>query len=144
MGATFPSARRRTHRDRVAGRQRAHFVRTRGDGSISGTGNVAAHDAPRHDDRLMAGRFAIGMVLLDRGPAADAAHKRLVEVLPGCESSPPDEVGVFEVTLDADSQDDALRKVWDAVAAAGADDHVAFLEHPALPEHWRHLAKAPA
>ena len=92
----------------------------------------------------MAGRCAIGMVLLDRGPAADVAHKRLVEVLPGCESSPPDEVGVFEVTLDADSQDDALGKVWDAVAAAGADDHVAFLEHPALPEHWRHLAKAPA
>ena len=30
------------------------------------------------------------------------------------------------------------------VAAAGADDHVAFLEHPALPEHWRHRAKAPA
>jgi len=92
----------------------------------------------------MTGPCAIGMVLLDRGAAADVAHKRLAEVLPGCVASAPDEVGVFEVTLEAESQEQALEKVWDAVAAAGADDHVAFLEHPALPEHWRHLAKAPA
>src|ERR671929_63260 len=37
-------------------------------------------------------------------------------------------------------QDDPLNRVWDAVAASGADDHIAFLEHPSLPEHWRHRA----
>jgi hypothetical protein len=92
----------------------------------------------------MAGRFAIGMVLLDRGVAADEACRQLASVLPGADCDVPDDVGVFEVTLEADSQENALERVWDAVAAAGADDHVAFLEHPALPDHWRHLAKAPA
>ena len=92
----------------------------------------------------MAGRCAIGMLVLDRGVAAKDARRRLAAALPGAEISEPDEVGVFEVTLEAESQEQALEKVWDAVAAAGADDHVAFLEHPALPEHWRHLAKAPA
>jgi hypothetical protein len=92
----------------------------------------------------MAGPCAIGMVLLDRGAAAEVAYRRLAEVLPGCVASKPDEVGVFEITLHAEGQEEALEKVWDAVAAAGADDHVAFLEHPALPEHWRHRAQAPA
>ena len=92
----------------------------------------------------MAGRCAIGMLVLDHGVAAKDARRRLAAALPGAEISEPDEVGVFEVTLDADSQEDALQRVWDGVAAAGADDHVAFLEHPALPEHWRHRAKAPA
>jgi hypothetical protein len=87
---------------------------------------------------------AIGMVLLDRGVAADEARTRLATALPGADVSEPDDVGVFEVGLDADDQDDALQRVWDAVAAAGADDHIAFLEHPALPEHWRHRAQAPA
>ena len=92
----------------------------------------------------MAGRCAIGMLVLDHGVAAKDARRQLSAALPGAEVSEPDEVGVFEVTLDADSQEDALQRVWDGVAAAGADDHVAFLEHPALPEHWRHRAKAPA
>jgi hypothetical protein len=92
----------------------------------------------------MAGRCAIGMLVLDRGVAAKDARRQLAAALPGAEISEPDEVGVFEVTLDAESQEDALQRVWDGVAAAGADDHVAFLEHPALPEHWRHRAKAPA
>ena len=92
----------------------------------------------------MAGRCAIGMLVLDHGVAAKDARRQIAAALPGAEVSEPDEVGVFEVTLDADSQEDALQRVWDGVAAAGADDHVAFLEHPALPEHWRHRAKAPA
>jgi hypothetical protein len=92
----------------------------------------------------MAGRCAIGMLLLDRGVAADDARTRLASALPAAEVSVPDDVGVFEVTLDADSQEAALERVWDGVAAAGADDHIAFLEHPALPEHWRHRAQAPA
>ena len=84
------------------------------------------------------------MVLLDRGLGAREACRALAGALPAAEVTKPDEVGVFEVRFAADSQEDALQKVWDAVATAGADDHVAFLEHPALPEHWRHLAKAPA
>ena len=91
----------------------------------------------------MAGRFAIGMVLLHRGVAADEACRRLASVLPGAACSEPDDVGVFELTVDADSQDHALERVWDAVAASGSDDHVAFLEHPTVPDHWRHDAKAP-
>ena len=27
--------------------------------------------------------------------------------------------------------------MWDGVAASGTDDHVVFLEHSELPEHWR-------
>ena len=91
----------------------------------------------------MAHRCAIGMVLLDRGVAADEACTRLATALPNAEVSEPDDVGVFEVTLEAESQEDALERVWDAVASAGADDHIAFLEHPSLPEHWRHRAQAP-
>jgi hypothetical protein len=44
---------------------------------------------------------------------------------------------VFEVVLDADDQEQALERVWDAVAASGTDDHIVFLEHPELPDHWR-------
>jgi hypothetical protein len=31
--------------------------------------------------------------------------------------------------------------VWDAVAASGTDDHIAFLEHPDLREQWRHRSR---
>ena len=42
----------------------------------------------------------------------------------------PADVGVFDIALDAEDQEQALLRVWDAVAAAGVDDHIAFLEHP--------------
>jgi hypothetical protein len=90
----------------------------------------------------MAERFAIGMVLLDRGALSDEARSRFVGALDGGTATEPDETGAFEVSLECGSQEEALERVWDAVAAAGADDHVAFLEHPALPEHWRHRAQA--
>jgi hypothetical protein len=90
----------------------------------------------------MAERHAIGLVLLDRGELADEALTRFVAALDGATASEPDEVGAFEVSVQADSHEDALQRVWDAVAAAGADDHIAFLEHPSLPEHWRHRARA--
>ena len=38
---------------------------------------------------------------------------------------------------------DALRRVWDGVTASGTDDHILFMEHPELPEHWRHLSSQP-
>jgi hypothetical protein len=91
----------------------------------------------------MADRFAIGMVLLDRGALSNEALSRFLAALDGGTATEPDEVGAFEVSVECGSQEDALNRVWDAVAAAGADDHIAFLEHPGLPEHWRHLAKRP-
>jgi hypothetical protein len=47
------------------------------------------------------------------------------------------ETGVFDVTVDADSREAALLQVWDLIAAAGVDDHILFLEHPDVPEHWK-------
>ena len=55
----------------------------------------------------------------------------------------PDELGVFEIRLEAEDRERALNRVWDAVAAAGADDHMVFLEHPDLPEHWRARSARP-
>jgi hypothetical protein len=51
---------------------------------------------------------------------------------------------VFEIALDATDREDALRQVWNAVAASGTDDHILFLEHPDLPEHWRPRSGQPA
>ncbi len=44
------------------------------------------------------------------------------------------------VAGDEDEFEDALTQVWNAIAAAGADDELAFAEHPDLPEHWRERA----
>jgi hypothetical protein len=89
----------------------------------------------------MADRYEIGMVLLDRGALSDDARARFVAALDGANATEPDDTGVFEVSVQCDSHEDALNHVWDAVAASGADDHIAFLEHPSLPEHWRHRAR---
>ncbi len=92
----------------------------------------------------MSEHHRVGMVLLSRGERADRAREELAGALPGAEVTEPDPAdGTFEVHVDAGDQDDALTQVWNAVAAAGADDHLAFLEHPGLPEHWRHRAQAP-
>jgi len=86
----------------------------------------------------MAQRYAIGMLMLHVGtPRDQEARAELAAVLPDAQVSEPDDVGVFEVALDADDQEDALTRVWDAVAASGTDDHIVFLEHPELPERWR-------
>jgi len=92
----------------------------------------------------MAERFAIGMLMLHHGTPRDReAREQLAAALPDGQVSEPDEIGVFEVTLDARDQEDALQRVWDAVAASGTDDHVVFLEHPDLPEHWRRVSGRP-
>ena len=88
----------------------------------------------------MADRYSIAMVCLDRGAHCDEARSRFVAALDGATATEPDETGAFEVSIECASQEDALNRVWDAVAASGADDHLAFLEHPSLPEHWRHRA----
>ena len=85
------------------------------------------------------------MVVLDHGVFAAQARQRLAEALGGdahVGEVDPD-TGFFTVTVDAPSFDEALDRVWDAVAAAGADDHIAFAEHPDLPEHWRPRSRPP-
>lgn len=85
------------------------------------------------------------MVMLHLGtPRDQAAHDQLSAALPDATVTPPDEAGAFDVRLEASDLDDALRRVWDAVAASATDDHIAFLEHPDLPEHWRHLSRRPS
>jgi hypothetical protein len=49
----------------------------------------------------------------------------------------PDEEGVIEVRLDAAGEDEAVKRVIDALTAAGADDHFEIAEHPEEPGHWR-------
>jgi hypothetical protein len=86
----------------------------------------------------MAQRQTIGMLLVHAGtPRDQEAREELAADLPGAEVGPADELGVFEIALEADDLELALQRVWDAVAASGTDDHIVFLEHPELPEHWR-------
>jgi hypothetical protein len=92
----------------------------------------------------MAERHVVTMLMLHSGtPRDQQARAELAAALPKAQVGEPDEVGVFEITLDAEDLEDALRRVWDAVAASGADDHIVFLEHPDLPEHWRSFSGRP-
>jgi hypothetical protein len=86
----------------------------------------------------MAQRHTVAMLLLHPGTPRDAqARQQLAAALPGADVGAPDDLGVFEISLEADDLEQALQRVWDAVGASGTDDHVVFLEHPELPEHWR-------
>jgi hypothetical protein len=83
-------------------------------------------------------RFEIALLQQHGATPRDAeARERLAAVLPGADISSADEDGAFMVGVDAADLDAALTIVWDAVAASGTDDHLVFLEHPDLPEHWR-------
>ena len=80
----------------------------------------------------------VTLVIDEPGELGEEAYKRLSEQLDDAEVGEPDpDTRVFDVTLDSDSRDEALNHVWNAVAAAGADDEILFLEHPDIPEHWR-------
>ncbi len=71
-------------------------------------------------------------------PAGAAkAPQHLAEALPDAEVSGPDGDGIIEVRLAAPDFEEALHLVWNGIAAAGCDDHIAFAEHPDIPEHWR-------
>ena len=85
---------------------------------------------------------AIGMQLIDRGLHAREAMERLRDIL-DCHCDEPDGSGIFAVHVEADSFEDALNHAWDAMASAGADDHVVFIEHPDIPEHWKARTDAP-
>jgi hypothetical protein len=85
--------------------------------------------------------FKVGLREEIGGEHGDDARRRFIEALGNPASTEPDETGTFEVTLEADTVDDALLAAWNAVAAAGAEDHLLFLEHPNLPEHWRRVPR---
>jgi hypothetical protein len=87
----------------------------------------------------------VEMYLLHGGSPRDLeARSALLAQLPEAEGTEPDDVGVFEIRVEADDKEQALTQVWDAVALAGADDHIVFLEHPDIPEHWRDRMGGPA
>jgi hypothetical protein len=80
----------------------------------------------------------VTLVIDEPGALGNAAYKRLVDQLGDTQVGEPDpNTGVFDVALDSESRDEALNHVWNALAAAGADDEILFLEHPDVPEHWR-------
>jgi hypothetical protein len=86
----------------------------------------------------------VSMLMLHLGtPRDQEARRQLAEALPEARVGGPDDVGVFEIVLDAEDREEALTRVWDAVAASGTDDHIVFLEHPDLPEHWRAFSGRP-
>jgi thioesterase domain-containing protein len=92
----------------------------------------------------MAERQVVTMLMLHSGsPRDQKAREELAAALPEATVGKPDEDGVFENELEAEDLEDALRRVWDAVAASGTDDHIVFLEHPDLPEHWRPVSGTP-
>jgi hypothetical protein len=85
----------------------------------------------------MSTRQLVGMQLIRRSERAEAARADLASVLPGADVTEPDADGTFEIAVEAPSREAALKAVWDAVAASGADEHIVFAEHPDVPEHWR-------
>jgi hypothetical protein len=92
----------------------------------------------------MAERHTVEMLTLHPGAAGDAeALQQLAAALPAADVGEPDQSGVFDIELDSQDQEHALRQVWDAVAASGTDDYFVFLEHPELPEHWRSVSGRP-
>jgi hypothetical protein len=88
-------------------------------------------------------QHTIEMLLLHRGTPRDLeAREQLAAALPDADVGDADATGAFDIRLDAEDQEDALRRVWDAVATSGTDDHIVFLEHPELPEHWRSMSRS--
>jgi hypothetical protein len=93
----------------------------------------------------MAQRHEVAMLMLHYGTPRDLeAREQLVAVLPDAEITDADAEGVFEIMIEAADQEQALQRVWDALAESGTDDHIVFLEHPDLPEHWRPQSRRPS
>jgi hypothetical protein len=84
------------------------------------------------------------MLMLHPGtPRDQEAREQLAAALDGADVGEPDETGAFDIAVEADDEEQALQRIWDAVAASGTDDHLVFLEHPDLPEHWRRVSGGP-
>jgi hypothetical protein len=75
------------------------------------------------------------------GPHGEETRSALLDALGNPPASAPDDAGTFEVTVDAADHDSALLAVWNAMAASGADEHILFIEHPNVPEHWRQVPR---
>jgi hypothetical protein len=92
----------------------------------------------------MAQEHVVLMVMLHPlTPRDRKSREQLSAALPDATVGEPDETGVFEVRVEAEDREHALTGIWEAVAASATDDHIAFLEHPELPQHWRHLSSSP-
>jgi hypothetical protein len=85
--------------------------------------------------------YAVGLREEIGGPHGEEVRGRLLEALGNPPATDPDETRTFEVRVEGETVDDALLEVWNALAAAGADDHILFIEHPNLPEHWRSVPR---
>lgn len=85
----------------------------------------------------MSRRQVVGMHMLHHSERAERAQAALGEALPDADVGDADDTGNFEISVEADDHQAALDRVWNAMAAAGADEHIVFAEHPDLPEHWR-------
>jgi hypothetical protein len=83
--------------------------------------------------------FSVGLRQEIGGPHGEEVRAALLQALGEPPATDPDETGTFEVTVEAGTIDDALLAVWNALAASGADDHILFIEHPNLPDHWRRV-----
>jgi hypothetical protein len=81
-------------------------------------------------------QHCVALQVFHRGGSAKAPQK-LAEAMPDAEVGQPDEDGIIEVRLDAPDFEEALHLVWNGIASAGCDDHIAFAEHPDIPEHWK-------
>src|SRR3954452_10614228 len=64
------------------------------------------------------------LLLHQHTPRDHQARNQLSSALPDASVGHPDEQGVFEIALHAADQDDALTRVWNAIAASGTDDHI--------------------
>ena len=80
----------------------------------------------------------IALQLLDRTPRGLRARQDLHRCLDGARMTEPDEGGTFEVIFDCNGQNEALDRVWNALAECGGDDHLVILEHPHIAHHWEH------
>jgi hypothetical protein len=96
------------------------------------------------DGRVGERDYRVGMVALTRGAALRRGLSGLRLALPDATIGDPDQTGVFEIELRAKSFEAALETAWNAVAAGGSDDDMAFAEHPDIPEHWRHRVASPS
>ncbi len=56
--------------------------------------------------------------------------------LEGATVGEPDETGVADVELEAADRGDAVRRVVDAIAATGSDEHLVVIEHSDEQGHW--------
>lgn len=89
-------------------------------------------------------RYRVALHEPHRSSRAEKAKQALAECLPeGSTVTETDDTGTFEVDLEAADREDALSKVWDALAASGGDDYLIFAEHADIPGHWRPRPSSP-